>query len=183
MTVDQTARMQMSVLQRIHQWDVDTFLGVASHLHERIVRTAYFASKTGDGWLYPVIPFAILWSGFADEWFLLTCASAFAIERLVYFAAKNSFKRRRPGNIVPGYSSHIIASDEFSFPSGHTSASFLMVTLIVIEFGIFATPLYLWALVVCVSRIILGVHFPTDIMVGCLMGSGIALATYTYLIY
>lgn len=173
----------MSVLQRIHQWDVDTFLGVASHLHERIVRTAYFASKTGDGWLYPVIPFAILWSGFADEWFLLTCASAFAIERLVYFAAKNSFKRRRPGNIVPGYSSHIIASDEFSFPSGHTSASFLMVTLIVIEFGIFATPLYLWALVVCVSRIILGVHFPTDIMVGCLMGSGIALATYTYLIY
>tara|TARA_E500000331_G_C17272273_1_gene719836 strand:+ start:8868 stop:9419 length:552 start_codon:yes stop_codon:yes gene_type:complete len=183
MTVDQTARMQMSVLQKIHQWDVDTFLGVASHLHERIVRTAYFASKTGDGWLYPVIPFAILWSGFADEWFLLTCASAFAIERLVYFAAKNSFKRRRPGNIVPGYSSHIIASDEFSFPSGHTSASFLMVTLIVIEFGIFATPLYLWALVVCVSRIILGVHFPTDIMVGCLMGSGIALATYTYLIY
>ncbi len=173
----------MSVLQKIHQWDVDTFLGVASHLHERIVRTAYFASKTGDGWLYPVIPFAILWSGFADEWFLLTCASAFAIERLVYFAAKNSFKRRRPGNIVPGYSSHIIASDEFSFPSGHTSASFLMVTLIVIEFGIFATPLYLWALVVCVSRIILGVHFPTDIMVGCLMGSGIALATYTYLIY
>ena len=84
---------------------------------------------------------------------------------------------------MPGYSSHIIASDEFSFPSGHTSASFLMVTLIVIEFGIFATPLYLWALVVCVSRIILGVHFPTDIMVGCLMGSGIALATYTYLIY
>ena len=135
----------MSVLQKIHQWDVDMFLGVANHLHERIVRTAYFASKTGDGWLYPVIPFAILWLGFGDEWFLLTCASAFAIERLLYFAAKNSFKRRRPGNIVPGYSSHIIASDEFSFPSGHTSAAFLMVTLINIEFGVLATPLYVWA--------------------------------------
>ena len=126
----------MSVLQKIHQWDVDTFLGVAGHLHKRMVRIAYFASKTGDGWLYPAIPFAILWLGFGDEWFLLTCASAFAIERLLYFAAKNSFKRRRPGNIVPGYSSHIIASDEFSFPSGHTSAAFLMVTLINIEFGI-----------------------------------------------
>ena len=173
----------MSVLQKIHQWDVDMFLGVASHLHERIVQTAYFASKTGDGWLYPVIPFAILWLGFGDEWFLLTCASAFAIERLLYFAAKNSFKRRRPGNIVPGYSSHIIASDEFSFPSGHTSAAFLMVTLINIEFGVLATPLYVWALIVSISRIILGVHFPTDIMVGSLMGTGIALATYTYLIF
>ena len=175
--------MQMSVLQKIHQWDVDMFLGVASHLHERIVRTAYFASKTGDGWLYPVIPFAILWLGFGDEWFLLTCASAFAIERLLYFAAKNSFKRRRPGNIVPGYSSHIIASDEFSFPSGHTSAAFLLVTLINIEFGVLATPLYVWALIVGISRIILGVHFPTDIVVGSLMGTGIALATYTYLIF
>ena len=173
----------MSVLQKIHQWDVDMFLGVASHLHERIVRTAYFASKTGDGWLYPVSPFAILWLGFGDEWFLLTCASAFAIERLLYFAAKNSFKRRRPGNIVPGYSSHIIASDEFSSPSGHTSDAFLMVTLINIEFGVLATPLYVWALIVGISRIILGVHFPTDIVVGSLMGTGIALATYTYLIF
>ena len=58
-----------------------------------------------------------------------------------------------------------------------------MVTLINIEFGVLVTPLYVWALIVGISRIILGVHFPTDIMVGSLMGTGIALATYTYLIF
>ena len=95
---------------------------------------------------------------------------------------KNGLKRRRPANIVSNYQSIIEAGDEFSFPSGHTSAAFLMVTLLVLFYGpIFAT-FYLWAGSVALSRLVLGVHFPTDVLVGSLLGSSIAYLSFVQLL-
>ncbi|MEK9824036.1 MAG: phosphatase PAP2 family protein [Gammaproteobacteria bacterium] len=49
-----------------------------------------------------------------------------------------------------------------------------MVTLLVLTFGPALMVLYLWSAMVAASRVILGVHFPTDTMVGGLLGSAIA---------
>jgi undecaprenyl-diphosphatase len=99
---------------------------------------------------------------------------ACATERILYFLLKNSLKRRRPPEMVTGFTSIIKASDQFSFPSGHTMAAFLLANLCVLEIGLIASPLYFWATSVAISRVILGVHFPTDTLVGATLGSSIA---------
>ena len=70
----------------------------------------------------------------------------------------------------------ITASDEFSFPSGHTSGAFLVATALTIllpPVGI-AGYLYGWAALVALSRVILGVHFPLDTLAGALLGGSLA---------
>ncbi|MEM1153231.1 MAG: phosphatase PAP2 family protein, partial [Pseudomonadota bacterium] len=97
------------------------------------------------------------------------------VERALYLMLKGTLKRRRPASAIPGFSSVIIASDKFSFPSGHASAAFLFATCIYGIFGAPALVTYLWACAVAVSRVLLGVHFPGDIVAGAVMGSSIGL--------
>lgn len=172
--------VRMTLLETIHRWDVFTFQWIMSAgMHRALVRLARVVSMTGDGWPYFLVLIPLYLLGYEVTTFVIVGGTAFAIERLVYFIAKRSFKRRRPGRVVSGYQSHIDASDEFSFPSGHTSAAFLMVSLLVLFYGPAFAAFYLWAVFIGLSRIILGVHFPTDILVGSMMGAGIGWSVYT----
>jgi undecaprenyl-diphosphatase len=112
-----------------------------------------------------------------DSVFLPHALLAFSVERVVYWIMKNSLKRARPAEALPDFKSHIIASDEFSFPSGHTSAAFLFVTLLTFHFGPVLVLLYPWAMAVAMSRVYLGVHFPSDTVMGAVLGSSLALTT------
>lgn len=139
-------------------------------------RWAHSVSHTADGHLYLVFPlFYWLLDSVQGRTFFLIAFPAFVVERCLYFFLKNKLKRRRPPAAIPGLRSLVTPSDEFSFPSGHTSAAFLFATLCVLWFGMVALPLYAWALCVGFSRVLLGVHFPGDILAGALMGSGIGL--------
>ena len=68
-----------------------------------------------------------------------------------------------------------MASDEFSLPSGHTSAAFFFCTFLCAGFSLAFLPLYLWARCVSLSRVVLGVHYLSDIFIGAIMGTAIAL--------
>lgn len=174
--------IRVSMLETIHRWDVFTFCRIASmRLHRPLVRLARIVSRTADGWAYPLVPLVVWLSGSElATAFLLACLMAFGIERGIYLVAKNAFKRRRPAHVVPGYQSHVIASDEFSFPSGHTSAAFLMTSLLVLFFGPLFAVFYIWSTLVGASRVILGVHFPTDTAMGSLLGSSIAFSVFSW---
>ncbi len=172
--------MQPQVLNVIHRWDVFTFRRImSSRLHRSLVDKAYKVSRTGDGWLYPFVPFLMYLAGFPLAAQFFFCALlAYGVERSVYVIAKKGFRRRRPQNALPGYVSHIKASDEFSFPSGHTSAAFLMVTMLVLFYGWAFAVLYIWPDCGAISTKLLGVHFPSDTMVGAALGSTLAVAVY-----
>lgn len=176
--------IRVGMLETIHRWDVSTFERVvSSHLNHSLTTGARLLSKTADGWLYPLIPALVLALEYPQPGlFLQACLVAFASERAVYWVVKNAFRRRRPARVVRGYQSHIIASDEFSFPSGHTSAAFMMVTLLIAFYGPAFIILYAWSLLVGASRVILGVHFPTDTLVGALMGTTFALVVAQWLV-
>ena len=144
-----------------------------------LILLARQVSRSADGYLYLVIGgFALYFNYYA--FFVLT-AGAVAIERTLYFIAKNSFRRNRPPEIIPGFRSVVTASDKFSFPSGHTSAAFLMSTAIAIYFPSLALVLYPWAVCVGWSRVMLGVHFPGDSLAGALLGSSVVLLLYNYI--
>ena len=110
-----------------------------------------------------------------DSPFLQAIVLAFAIERPCVFRFKKQLKRNRPEAALPNFHSIIKPSDQFSFPSGHTSAAFMMATLLGYFIPSLLIPLYCWATLVGFSRVVLGVHFPTDTLVGVMMGISIAV--------
>lgn len=167
-------------MARLQAVDVDLFARLFRQGEQRrLLRPlARALSRSGDGYLQLLFPLIVWMSGsaLAAEYSTLL-ATALVIERLCYFTLKNCLKRRRPQDFVPGFHSIIQASDQFSFPSGHTSAAFCLATATGIVLGGPFAALYVWAGSVALSRVVLGVHFPGDTVAGAFMGSSIAVAT------
>ncbi len=67
-----------------------------------------------------------------------------------------------------------------SFPSGHTSAAFAFATSVSIAYPkwYIIVPSYVWAGAVAYSRMDLGVHYPSDVIAGALIGAGSAYLCY-----
>ncbi|MCX7100146.1 MAG: phosphatase PAP2 family protein [Methylobacter sp.] len=166
----------MKLLYSIHKYDVFMFTWLLNvRIHGTLTTFSRYLSKTGDGQLYIIIAGLLYWYEGFESPFLQAVLLAFLIERPIYFVLKNGLKRNRPQAALKNFRSIITPSDKFSFPSGHTSAAFMMATLLSFYFPLFMIPLYCWAALVGFSRVILGVHFPTDILVGVILGISTAL--------
>ena len=166
----------MKLLYSIHKYDVFMFTWlINTRMHSALTKASRYLSKTGDGQLYLIVAGTLYWLEGFESLFLRAVLLAFLIERPVYFLLKNSFKRNRPQVALRNFRSIITPSDKFSFPSGHTSAAFMMATLLGYYFPPLTIYLYSWATLVGFSRVVLGVHFPTDILVGVLLGISAAL--------
>ena len=63
----------------------------------------------------------------------------------------------------------------FSFPSGHSSIAFCSATSLTVTRGKKAALLFIPAAIIAFSRLYLGVHYPSDVLCGCILGAGLAL--------
>ena len=168
---------RMGPLARLHQWDTlilnRVFQGV--RYRQRLAGMMARVSRTGDGPLYAVVAVTVWLAEIPHaEAFCLALILAFAIERPFYFLLKNSLKRNRPEQVMPGVKAVVVPADQFSFPSGHTSAAFCFATIAGMLLAGPHNPFFLWAAAIGVSRIMLAVHFPCDVMAGAIIGSTIA---------
>ncbi|AWL10646.1 Undecaprenyl-diphosphate phosphatase [Saliniradius amylolyticus] len=130
-----------------------------------------WVSKTGDGHLYLLLGI-VLWAFEPDRGslFLYTALLAYAMELPVYLVLKKYVKRLRPCDLLLNLKAHISPSDKFSLPSGHTAAAFLMASLVAEFYPGFTLLVYAWASVIGLSRVLLGVHYPGDILAGAGLG-------------
>lgn len=176
----QTKTLQVEALQQI---DVYLFQKFNLLCHQRIKQISVAVSKTGDGYLYAILAAYLYITDVsnADVFFYITLA-AFALELPLYLALKNTLKRARPFNSISNFDSHISPSDKFSMPSGHTAAAFVFATMISTFFPTWGLFAYAWASLIGLSRVVLGVHFPGDIIAGALLGyacAEFALTTFS----
>ncbi len=123
-----------------------------------------------------ILAFAILPVSTVQS-FALYAALALILSGLTVGIMKNSIRRKRPFETLIELKSLRIGVDQFSFPSGHTTAAFsLAVTSALVTQGNIASSVYLiLALLVAVSRVYLGVHYPSDVIVGGIIGSSYAV--------
>lgn len=104
----------------------------------------------------------------------------FGTNALFTYSLKNSFKRARPGITYPALITMYEDVSSLSFPSGHTSEAFSTATALSLKYPewYIIAPAYLWAGSVGYSRMNLGVHYPTDVLAGALLGTGTAFLTF-----
>jgi undecaprenyl-diphosphatase len=160
-------------LAKLAAWDQRFFIRVFQRFaSQQVCRAAFWLSKTADGPFYllvAVVLYASQPAGYLS--FIQLLALGFAIELPLYLLLKNAVKRLRPADLLANdIQSYIIPSDKFSLPSGHTAGAFVLTTTVAFNYPQYLPLVLPWALGVGLSRVLLGVHFPCDILAGMVLG-------------
>ena len=94
----------------------------------------------------------------------------------ITMAMKYTFDRQRPYEKYPDLIHPVSTEPDPSFPSGHTAAAFSLATSLSITYPKWyvIAPSAVWACGVGLSRINQGVHYPSDVMTGAVIGVGCA---------
>jgi undecaprenyl-diphosphatase len=103
------------------------------------------------------------------------------VSLLVYKVLKSVTVRRRPCESFPDIRRHAPMLDLYSFPSGHTMHAVGFTAVLIAHYpflGLLVTP---FALLVASSRLVLGLHYPSDVVFGALIGGSVAWASFLLL--
>jgi undecaprenyl-diphosphatase len=105
----------------------------------------------------------------------LFVAAAAALGAAAAWALKLLFERERPALADPGLEPLVATPSSASFPSGHAATAFAAAALVATLQPRLRALVYGVALLVALSRVYLGVHFPLDVVFGAALGTAIGL--------
>ncbi len=136
------------------------------------------ATRGGDGYLWYALGALVLAFG-GEERFLAFAAAAMAVASGIglFLWLKKRIGRKRPCAIEPVCWHSLLPPDQFSFPSGHTITAFAMATALTHFYPGLAIGLWVCAASVAASRVLLGMHFVSDVVAGAILGSSLARAS------
>ena len=141
------------------------------------------ATRGGDGWLWYIMAAMLALFGGPMRWqaigsAALACGSGIG----VFLALKRSCRRRRPSSFdAPHCWSTLLPPDQFSFPSGHTITAFAFALSVGYFYPDLLPGLMFCAISIAISRIVLGMHFLSDVVAGAGIGASLAYASIIFL--
>jgi undecaprenyl-diphosphatase len=140
-----------------------------------LLRTlAVFFAHSGDSWFWGLGLLLLWWLGdsFWKQWVLIMFAGIVALI-VVVMSIKFTVRRRRPEGEWGGIYRN---TDPHSFPSGHAARAFLIAVLATgLGPAWLAISLCIWAPLVCLARVAMGVHYVSDVIAGAILGIIIGL--------
>lgn len=129
------------------------------------------ATRGGDGWLWYAMGFVIALAGGHERFRALASAGVAAgLGIALFLNLKRAFGRKRPCALEPHCWATLLPPDQFSFPSGHTITAFAVAVSLGDFYHAMLPGLFFCALSVALSRILLGMHFLSDVIAGAVLG-------------
>jgi len=143
--------------------------------HRPVIHLFALVSRLGDGvFWYALMVALLLVQGAEAAPVVGRMLLAGALCLMLYKWLKARTTRSRPCAKNRGIERRVAPLDEYSFPSGHTLAvSFTLIA--VYHYPALGWPLLPFAALVALSRIVLGLHYPSDVLAGALLGGCLAL--------
>jgi undecaprenyl-diphosphatase len=140
------------------------------------------ASRLGDGvaW-YALVGLLPLIYGAAAVRPAIVMAITGIVSLLIYKWLKRSLVRERPCIRHPGITQAIAPLDRYSFPSGHTLHAVAFTWQAVARFPELAWILVPLAGLIAASRVVLGLHYPSDVLAGAAIGAALAMLAQNFL--
>ncbi len=130
------------------------------------------STRGGDGWLWYATGAMVLMFGGRSRWAAVSSAVvAVGLGIALFLRLKRAFGRRRPCAMEPHCWATLLPPDQFSFPSGHTITAFAVALSLAAFYPAMLAGLLFCAASVAASRILLGMHFLTDVLAGAAIGS------------
>ena len=161
-----------SYLLRMHQFDTRMCIAVNHTSEYRVVRHFFRAiSRLGDGvFWYSLMGVLLITEGFSAIYPVLHMVIAGLTGTLLYKWLKGKTLRPRPYEVRQDIRLTGNPLDKFSFPSGHTLHA-VVFSFVAISYFPFLMPVVLpFTILVGMSRVVLGLHYPSDVFAGALIG-------------
>ena len=157
------------LMRHVHQWHAPRWLRV----------WMVYATRGGDGWVWYAMGLVILLFGGEMRFLAAGSASLAAGTGVgVFLFLKKRTGRKRPCAIEPHCWSTLLPPDQFSFPSGHTITAFAVSVPLILYYPALLTGLLFCAASVALSRVLLGMHFLSDVLAGAVIGTSLGWAAY-----
>lgn len=134
------------------------------------------STRAGDGWLWAGLGVVLLVE--RDYLALLAAALAVTAGVLCFCYLKKAVGRKRPCHIEPHCWARLLPPDQFSFPSGHSITAFAAAVSLGLFHPALLEGLIACALCVAASRVLLGMHFLTDVVAGSTLGIALGCAAW-----
>jgi undecaprenyl-diphosphatase len=167
-------------LERLRLWDLALCIRLNTAVRIVPVRRAFrIVSRLGDGMFWYALMFALLATNGAKG--LIPFAHMVVtgvVCTLLYKWLKSKTSRPRPFAVESSVRAGADPLDAFSFPSGHTLHAVAFSAVAVAYYPMLALPLAPFTVLVALSRVVLGLHYPSDVLAGAALGALIAYATF-----
>lgn len=163
-------------------WDINTLHKINSWDGRFVRNYSKFFSRSAP-YVSVGVPVAmVLYAGISKDKELLKDAiyigTSVAEAAVITYGLKHAIGRQRPYDRYPDRVNAYSFEESPSFPSAHTSAAFALATSLSIQYPKWyvIAPSALWACSVGFSRMNEGVHYPSDVVAGAVIGAGCAVA-------
>ena len=166
---DQIQSNDHRLMRRVHRWRAPRWF--------RILMIA--ATRGGDGWLWYTLGLILLLYGGEYRFEAIGAAATAAVLGIFLFRTlKHASRRKRPCEIEPHCWAKILPPDLYSFPSGHAITAFAVAVSIGLFYPQLQGCLLVAAFLIASSRIILGMHFLSDVLAGSAIGVLLGISTF-----
>ena len=168
------------ILNRMQAWDSALCVSVSHSSQYRLIRVWFrMISRLGDGVFWYALMSGILATQQGEGVKpVLHMLAAGLTGTLIYKWLKHKTHRPRPYQVHQDVFVTGKPLDHFSFPSGHTLHAVVFGLVALFYFPLLATILIPFIVMVAMSRVVLGLHYPSDVLAGAAIGCAIAQLSF-----